>query len=88
MMKLENKGGMLRKYQMNVEKKIPFQCGTDALCGSRIVVSADRGRTENVRISDKKENTGRKRPPGSNAFVPSAAGLIIAGELVKDLTIW
>ncbi|MDE6897050.1 MAG: hypothetical protein K2P43_12875 [Lachnospiraceae bacterium] len=58
MMKLENKGGMLRKYQMNVEKKIPFQCGTDVLCGSRIVVSADRGRTENVRISDKKENTG------------------------------
>ncbi|MCI9429260.1 MAG: tRNA threonylcarbamoyladenosine dehydratase [Lachnospiraceae bacterium] len=37
---------------------------------------------------DKKENTGRKRPPGSNAFVPSAAGLIIAGEIVKDLTIW
>jgi tRNA A37 threonylcarbamoyladenosine dehydratase len=25
------------------------------------------------------------RPPGSNAFVPSTAGLIIAGEVVKDL---
>lgn len=28
-----------------------------------------------------------KRIPGSNAFVPSAAGLIIAGEVVKDLII-
>lgn len=27
----------------------------------------------------------RKRTPGSNAFVPAAAGLIIAGEVVKDL---
>ena len=27
----------------------------------------------------------KKQPPGSNAFVPSAAGLIIAGEVVKDL---
>jgi tRNA A37 threonylcarbamoyladenosine dehydratase len=24
--------------------------------------------------------------PGSNAFVPPVAGLIIAGEVVKDLT--
>lgn len=30
---------------------------------------------------------GRRRAvPGSNAFVPSAAGLIIAGEVIKDLT--
>ncbi len=27
----------------------------------------------------------RNRTPGSNAFVPAAAGLIIAGEVVKDL---
>lgn len=27
----------------------------------------------------------RKRAPGSNAFVPSVAGLIIAGEVVRDL---
>lgn len=30
--------------------------------------------------------TERRDIPGSNAFVPSAAGLIIAGEVVKDLT--
>ena len=30
--------------------------------------------------------TERRDIPGSNAFVPSVAGLIIAGEVVKDLT--
>lgn len=35
---------------------------------------------------DKIINEGGKRPPGSTAFVPAVAGLIIAGEVVKDLT--
>ena len=30
--------------------------------------------------------TERRDIPGSTAFVPSAAGLIIAGEVIKDLT--
>ncbi len=30
--------------------------------------------------------TQRRQVPGSNAFVPSTVGLIIAGEVVKDLT--
>ena len=30
--------------------------------------------------------TQRRQIPGSNAFVPAAVGLIIAGEVVKDLT--
>ncbi|MGN0520996.1 MAG: ThiF family adenylyltransferase [Eubacterium sp.] len=30
--------------------------------------------------------TQRRQVPGSNAFVPSVAGLIIAGEVLKDLT--
>ena len=29
---------------------------------------------------------GRRALPGSVAFVPSVAGLIIAGEVIKDLT--
>ena len=29
--------------------------------------------------------TARRTVPGSNAFVPSVAGLIIGGEVVKDL---
>jgi tRNA A37 threonylcarbamoyladenosine dehydratase len=32
--------------------------------------------------------TDRRAIPGSTAFVPSVAGLIIAGEVVKDLTDW
>lgn len=32
--------------------------------------------------------TQRRQVPGSNAFVPAAAGLIIAGEVVKDLARW
>jgi len=31
------------------------------------------------------EETIRRQTPGSNAFVPSVAGLILAGEVIKDL---
>lgn len=34
------------------------------------------------------ESTGRRSVPGSTAFVPSVAGLIIAGEVIKDLISW
>lgn len=30
--------------------------------------------------------TQRRQVPGSNAFVPSVVSLIIAGEVVKDLS--
>ena len=33
-----------------------------------------------------KEGVYKPRVPGSIAFVPSVAGLIAAGEVVKDLT--
>lgn len=32
-----------------------------------------------------RQGAGKKAVPGSNAFVPSVAGLIIAGEVIKDL---
>lgn len=32
-----------------------------------------------------KEETNRRSIPGSNAFVPSSAGLLIASEVIKDL---
>ena len=35
--------------------------------------------------SDSEENSRRRSTPGSTAFVPSVAGLIIAGEVIKDL---
>lgn len=34
----------------------------------------------------KRNCTKRRQVPGSNAFVPSVVGLIIAGEVLKDLT--
>ena len=33
-----------------------------------------------------RKGTSKKQTPGSNAFVPSVAGMIIAAEVVKDLT--
>jgi len=33
----------------------------------------------------KAESTGKKNVPGSTAFVPAAAGMIIASEIVKDI---
>ncbi|MCD7750043.1 MAG: tRNA threonylcarbamoyladenosine dehydratase [Oscillospiraceae bacterium] len=40
---------------------------------------------EDEEVSRERENTGRRQVPGSNAFVPSVVGLIIAGEVVKEL---
>jgi len=39
----------------------------------------------NSQSEAERENTPRRSIPGSNAFVPSVAGLIIAGEVIKDL---
>jgi len=39
-----------------------------------------------IKPAETEENIqGKKQIPGSNAFVPSAAGLIIAGEVIRDL---
>lgn len=40
---------------------------------------------ENNFISAEIKDTSRRQIPGSTAFVPSVAGLIIAGEVVKDI---
>ena len=37
-------------------------------------------------LTDEEMPEGRRALPGSVAFVPSVAGLIIAGEVIKDLT--
>lgn len=47
-------------------------------------ISSDDG-GENGCGEETFSNTARCRTPGSTAFVPSVAGLIIAGEVVKDL---
>ena len=50
--------------------------------------SEENGTPENKDCPSETEgrHTKRRSTPGSTAFVPSVAGLIIAGEVVKDLT--
>lgn len=36
--------------------------------------------------NENERKSARRQTPGSNAFVPAVAGLIIAGEVIKDLT--
>ncbi len=40
---------------------------------------------EPIKIEENLEEISKKRSPGSISFVPSVAGLIIAGEVVKDI---
>ena len=47
----------------------------------KVVYSKEQPFIPPERLSD-----SGKRIPASNAFVPSVAGLIIAGEVIKDLT--
>ena len=36
-------------------------------------------------VGEVEENTGRSSTPGRISYVPSVAGLLIAGEIIKDL---
>lgn len=40
---------------------------------------------EPMKIDSNEDNFNKKQTPGSISFVPSVAGLIIAGEVIKDL---
>ena len=46
------------------------------------------GHTASARLARQRKCTQRRQVPSSNAFVPAAVGLIVAGEVVKDLTAW
>lgn len=37
-------------------------------------------------VNEREKTSSRRSTPGSNAFVPSVVGLIIAGEVIKDIT--
>lgn len=41
----------------------------------------------NSSLSETEQITGKRAVPGSVAFVPSVAGLLIAGEVIKDLSL-
>lgn len=54
--------------------------------GCEAAASETSGTDHAPNMTDDEPYTGRRRIPGSNAFVPAAAGLMIASEVVKDLT--
>ena len=64
----------IRKLKVVYSREIPLKPAGDpsALAGEELSPETRKG-------------TARRDIPGSTAFVPAAAGLIIAGEVVKDL---
>ena len=54
----------------------------------KVVYSREKAMTPlNIEGEETRGKSARRQTPGSNAFVPSVAGLIIAGEVIKDLCI-
>ena len=51
----------------------------------KVVYSREQAMTSLRELQEEDAGTGRRSVPGSNAFVPSVVGLIIAGEVIKDL---
>lgn len=76
-MRTELKKRRVKKLKVVYSKEVAMKPVEDA----SVVCSGDTAGAAETRTG-----TGRRSTPGSNAFVPSAAGLIIAGEIVKDLT--
>ncbi len=69
-----------------VMRKELKQRGVDSL---KVVYSEEQPIKPEGRLKEevyKTAPTGRRAIPGSVAFVPSVAGLILAGEVIKDLT--
>ena len=52
----------------------------------KVVYSKERPLMPSSPVKAGEEQTKRRATPGSVAFVPSVVGLIIAGEVIKDLT--
>ncbi len=51
----------------------------------KVVYSKEQPLTPNNSTASCDESGSRRQLPGSTAFVPSVAGLIIAGEVIKDI---
>lgn len=75
---LRKRGVPALKVVYSQEKALEPIEDQEISCRSHCICPPDTARTCTV----------RRQIPGSNAFVPSTAGLIIAGEVVKDLIGW
>lgn len=63
-------------------KVMRHECKKRGIKKLKVVYSTEQSMTP---IGDTGEETAKRSTPGSLAFVPSVAGLIIAGEVIKDL---
>ena len=63
------------------------ECAKRGYKDVKVLYSTEDALTPRLTEEDLQEMPeGRRALPGSVAFVPSVAGLLIAGEVVKDLT--
>jgi tRNA A37 threonylcarbamoyladenosine dehydratase len=65
------------------------ECAKRGIKGVKVVYSKELPLTPmedpDDPIEPQREGSSRRSTPGSNAFVPGVAGLIMAGEVIKDL---
>jgi len=65
------------------------ECGKRGIKGVKVVYSEELPLTPEPAPNDtpepQREGSSRRALPGSTAFVPGTAGLIMAGEVIKDL---
>lgn len=62
------------------------ECSKRGLKGVKVVYSQELPISANVTDEPLREGSSRRCTPGSSAFVPGVAGLIMAGEVIKELS--
>ena len=77
-MRIELKKRGIRKLKVVYSKEVPLTPVDDMAISCKTHCICPPGTA--------KKCTQRRQVPGSNAFVPSVVGLMIAGEVIKDLT--
>ena len=61
------------------------ECRKRGITDLKVVYSTEEALTPKTREDAEPAESGRRSTPGSIAFVPAAAGLILAGEVIRDL---
>lgn len=64
------------------------ECAKRGIKGVKVVYSTELPKEQDpsVEVEPQREGSSRRSTPGSVAFVPAVAGLIMAGEVIKDLS--
>lgn len=73
----------VKKLKVVYSTELPCRPLPDGQCAEREAGSAEGA--QSVLAGQRTQDGGRRSTPGSVAFVPPAAGLILAGEVVRDL---